>query len=149
MRVRSKNTFLLVLVGILAAAALIMLGRLSVGTTPAHREAVDQSDEYFDGLQAGEAQGRREGRALQEGVALPAKARRPVHDAFDAGYVAGANDVFAGYDGGWAIGPPYVVTIAESSGQIVYRIKLREPMKANVDYFLCPDGHDVCQEPRH
>src|ERR1700712_1254443 len=91
MKVRNKTTIGLVLVAVLAVPALVALGRVTAGV-PAHHVAVDQSDEYFDGLQVGEAQGRREGRALQEGVALPANARRPVHDAFEAGYAAGAND---------------------------------------------------------
>jgi hypothetical protein len=72
-----------------------------------------------------------------------------VRDAFDSGYVAGANDVFAGYDGGWAIGAPYVVTIVEASGHIVYPIKTREAIEPNINYYLCPDGHNLCQETRH
>ncbi len=147
MTVGTTRTSLLVIVGVLAAAGLVALGRVTADTTPAHRSAVDRSDEYFDGLQVGEAQGRRVGRVLQEGAALPARTRRPVHEAFDAGYAAGANDVFAGYDGGWAIGSPYVVTVAEASGHIVYRIKAREPMKPNLDYHLCAGGHGLCQEP--
>jgi hypothetical protein len=149
MKLRSKTTLGLVLVAVLAVPALVVLGRITADPAPARRTAVDQSDEYFDGLQVGEAQGRREGRALQEGAALPAGTRRPVHDAFDAGYAAGANDVFAGYDGGWAIGVPYVVTMALASGHIVYRIKAREPFKPNVNYYLCPNGKSLCQEARH
>jgi hypothetical protein len=149
MNVRNKTTLGLSLVAVLAVPALVALGRVTADRAPARRSPVDQSAEYFDGLQVGEAQGRREGRTLQEGIALPANTRRAVHDAFDAGYVAGANDVFAGYDGGWAIGVPYVVTMAEASGHIVYRIKTREPMKPDVNYHLCADGHDICQETRH
>jgi hypothetical protein len=149
MQVRSRATLGLVIVGVLAVPGLVVLGRVTADPAPASRTGVDRSDDYFDGLQVGEAQGRREGRALQEGIALPASTRRPVHDAFDAGYAAGANDAFAGYDGGWAIGVPYVVTIAEASGHIVYRIKSREAIEPNVNYYLCPDGHGLCQEPRH
>jgi hypothetical protein len=141
-----RTTLGLVLVGAIAAPALVEVGRITAH--PARQAAVDRSDEYFDGLQVGEAQGRREGRALQEGIALPANSRRPVQDAFDAGYVAGANDVFAGYDGGWTIGGQYVVTVAEASGQIVYRIKTREPIKPNMNYYLCSGGRTLCQEPR-
>jgi hypothetical protein len=149
MKAGNKTTLGLGLVALLAIPASVVLGRVTADPAPVARTAVDRSDEYFDGLQVGEAQGRREGRALQEGIALPADTRRPVHDAFDAGYAAGANDVFAGYDGGWAIGAPYVVTMAEASGHIVYRIKTREPMKPHVNYYLCPDGHSLCQEARH
>ena len=148
MKVRSKTTLGFVLVAVVAAPALVALGRSTADPAPARRTAVDRSDDYFAGLQVGEAQGRREGRALQEGIALPAKAQRPVRAAFDDGYVAGANDVFAGYDGGWTIGAPYLVTIAEASGHIVYRIKTREQLKPNVNYYLCPDGHSLCQEAR-
>jgi hypothetical protein len=148
MKVRNKTTLSLVIVAVLAIPGLVVLGRVTADPA-ASRTAVERSDDYFAGLQVGEAQGRREGRTLQEGAALPANARRPVHDAFDAGYVAGANDVFAGYDGGWAIGVPYVVTIAEASGHVVYRIKTRDTIAPNVNYFLCPDGHGLCQEPRH
>lgn len=144
-----KTTIGLVLVAVVGAPALVVLGRVTAGRAPAHHVAVDKSAEYFDGLQVGEAQGRREGRALQEGVELPANVRRPVHDAFEAGYAAGANDVFAGYDGGWAIATPYIVTIAAASGHIVYRIKTREPMMPTTNYYLCPNGHDICQERRH
>jgi hypothetical protein len=148
MIVRNRTTLLLVVVGVLAALALVALGRVTAHPAPAHPSAADQSAEYFDGLQMGEAEGRREGRALQEGIALPPNARRPVRDAFDAGYAAGANDVFAGYDGGWAVGMPYVVTMAVASDRIVYRIKTREPMKQNVNYYLCADGRHLCQEAR-
>jgi len=69
------------------------------------------------GLREGRALGIREGRALQ----LPTGARR----AFRAGYVAGANDVFGGFDGGWALGTPYVVTVAKGGGGVTYRIDSR------------------------
>ncbi len=85
---------------------------------------------------------------MQEGVALAEDARQPVRDAFDAGYTAGANDAFAGYDGGWTTGVPYVVTIEAGNGQIVYRIDTRTPVEAHINYYLCADGHGMCQERR-
>lgn len=150
MRVRATSkTFVLVagIAGIVAAVALGWFGRAIVhsDTSPAK---VSDSDAYFAGLRAGEAQGREDGRAMQEGVALPAHARTPVDDAFRAGYAAGANDAFAGYDGGWTMSVPYVVTLVEGSGQIVYRIDSRTPVEAHVNYYLCADGHDICQEHR-
>jgi hypothetical protein len=147
MKLPTKTTLGLVLVAALAVPALVEVGRITADPS-GRRTAVDRSDDYFDGLQVGEAQGRREGRGLQEGIALPANAQRPVRDAFDDGYAAGANDVFAGYDGGWTIGAPYVVTVAEGSGHIVYRIRTREQLKPNVNYYLCRDGHNLCQEAR-
>jgi hypothetical protein len=147
MKLPTKTTLGLVLVAVLAVPALVEVGRITADPS-GRRTVVDRSDDYFDGLQVGEAQGRREGRGLQEGIALPANAQRPVRDAFDDGYAAGANDVFAGYDGGWTIGAPYVVTVAEGSGHIVYRIRTREQLKPNVNYYLCRDGHNLCQEAR-
>jgi hypothetical protein len=63
------------------------------------------------------AAGVEEGRALQQ----PAQAR----DAFKAGYAAGANDVFGGYDGGWDYDRPYVITLKEGSDGVTYRIASR------------------------
>jgi hypothetical protein len=104
---------------------------------------------YYQALPVGEAEGRRTGRVLQEGSELPAKDRQPVTDAFNAGYAAGANDAFAGYDGGWTLQVPYLVVIAAGRGDIVYRILTRDPVEAATNYYLCPDGHHLCQEPRH
>jgi hypothetical protein len=108
----------------------------------------DNGKAYLDGLMAGEAQGREEGRALELGRTLPAGERQAVEAAFKAGYAAGAVDVFGGYDGGWALGAPYVVTLAPGKGAITYRIGSRVPMQRGIAYFLCPDGHGVCPAPR-
>jgi hypothetical protein len=59
-----------------------------------------------------------EGRALQQ----PAQAR----DAFKAGYAAGANDVFGGYDGGWDYDRPYVITLKKGSEGVTYAIASRK-----------------------
>jgi hypothetical protein len=145
---------LLIAAGVLAAAAtgagLFAIGR---ATAPlAHRPAGHSPStavgDYFDGLRVGQAEGREEGRVLQEGIALPRSDRQPVQHAFKAGYTAGTNDAFAGYDGGWALHVPWIVTIEGGSGQIVYRIKDREQIEPGLEYFLCPDGHTVCHQPR-
>jgi hypothetical protein len=119
---------------------------------PAHAAdgppAAAASKAYLEGLMAGEAQGRQEGRALELGRTLPADARQMVEAAFKEGYAAGAVDVFGGYDGGWALGAPYVVTLAPGRGAITYRIGSRVPMQPGIAYFLCPDGHSLCQAPR-
>jgi hypothetical protein len=146
MRWPRTKTVLLAAAALLVTLACVELGRLTVSTSAAS-PAVRSSD-YFDGLRVGEAQGRQEGRALQEGAALPPRARRPVAQAFDDGYAAGTNDAFAGYDGGWALAVPYIVTIEEGQGRIVYRIRDRTQMVANVDYHLCRGGHDVCSRRR-
>ena len=133
------------------AVGMFFVGRATADTTPAPSRGYAQGHDagYFDGLLAGEAQGRQEGRALQEGKELPASSRRPVQDAFDDGYVAGAADVFAGYDGGWSFATPFVITVEPGRGRVVYRIKDRERIRPNTDYFLCPDGHHLCHEPHH
>jgi hypothetical protein len=82
---------------------LFLLGRGTAGGDP--------------GFDAGRAQGVQEGRALQ--VAPAARS------AFEAGYAAGANDVFGGYDGGWDLGRPYTITLAHGSDGVTYRIASR------------------------
>jgi hypothetical protein len=150
MRIRIPGRTVGLVAAVLAAGALGWFGSavLSPSSAPTHNSDRADSDAYFAGLLAGEAQGRQEGRALQEGTALPKNARHAVSDAFNAGYTAGANDAFAGYDGGWTLSAPYIVTLNEGAGQIVYRIDSRTVVKARVTYQLCADGHDICQERR-
>jgi hypothetical protein len=123
MDVRARRAILAAGV-VLAAGAGLVAGRLTA-PHPASGPVSDAGSAYAAGVSAGEAIGVREGRALQEGAALTANARRPVQDAFDAGYVAGANDVFSSYDGGWLTGVPYVITLAHGDGPITYRIASR------------------------
>jgi len=145
----------LVILGAIVAAGLFAVGRATADTHGARADgyasghAAGYSAGYSAGLVAGGAQGRQEGRALQEGSALPSNAQQPVQDAFNAGYVAGVNDAFGGYDGGWALSAPYVITLVPGSGKIVYQFSSRTPMVPNVNYYLCPDGHSVCQQPRN
>jgi len=131
-----------VLGALLAVGAAFLLGRASAPDAPAAK------GDYFAGLRAGEAQGRQEGRALQAGVELAPGERDAARRAFNAGYVAGFNDVFAGYDGGWTMGTPWIVTLTGGAGSVVYRIDTRERVRAGVDYYLCADGHSLCQQPR-
>jgi hypothetical protein len=63
--------------------------------------------------------GVREGRALQ----VPPQAR----DAFQAGYEAGENDVFGGFDGGWDYNRPYVITLKKGTDGVTYAIATRKP----------------------
>jgi hypothetical protein len=138
------------LLALVLAAGLYLAGRASKDTVAAQDGSYQagQSAGYLEGLSAGQAQGRQEGRALQEGVALPADSRQPVQDAFTAGYTAGANDVFGQYDGGWYLSTPYVITVEQGSGPIAYRIGSRTALVPGIDYYLCPDGHGLCQQPR-
>jgi hypothetical protein len=111
------------LLGLGLAAALFALGR---ATAPGHR-----GDGYRAGQTAGYSQGKadgvREGRGEQEAGALGDRDR--TRKAFDDGYRAGANDVFAGYDGGWAYGTPYVITLTRGGPGITYRFASRAPAR--------------------
>ncbi|MGZ4179137.1 MAG: hypothetical protein ACXVUL_00395 [Solirubrobacteraceae bacterium] len=50
--------------------------------------------------------------------------------AYHAGYLAGREAAFAGYDGGWAYGVPYVITLQRGGPGITYRIVTRKPLTA-------------------
>jgi hypothetical protein len=139
MRRWTRRFLVVVTVALLAAAG------FAVGRTTARGP---QAGDYLDGLRAGRAEGRLEGRAEQEGAALPAGDRAAVRNAFTAGYAAGTDDVFAGYDGGWALGVPWIVTLAEGTGGAAYRIASRTPVEPGVSYSLCSDGTTLCQEAR-
>ena len=99
------------LAGVALAAGGFAVGRLSN----------DSGGGHDAGVREGHAAGLQEGRALQAGEVTGRGARA----AFDAGYAAGANDVFAGFDGGWSLSQPYVITLARGSGAITYRIDTR------------------------
>lgn len=145
-RVR-KSALLTILVGALSAAVLAA-GMFALGRETAPDPASRYSAGYGAGLAAGRAQGVQEGRALQEGLALPADARDVATAAFNSGYRAGANDIFGGYDGGWSIGTPYLVTLDAGSGGVTYRISSRTSVQRGVNYHLCPQRPAICQEPR-
>jgi hypothetical protein len=49
---------------------------------------------------------------------------------FHAGYLAGREAAFAGYDGGWAYRVPYVITLQRGGSGITYRIVSRKPLTA-------------------
>ena len=101
-----------------------VLGR-QTGPSPASSATTEQ-DRYADGLAVGRAGGLAEGRAIQAGAELPATDRQNAEAQFRAGYRAGADDVFAGYDGGWVIGRPYVIVLSLGLGGEAYRISHRE-----------------------
>jgi hypothetical protein len=138
----------LVLAGIAVAGGLFALGRASADKDDARTEgysagraaglregkAVGLREGRGIGIRAGRAAGVREGRALQLGESAPVKSlprgsRRAAREAFEAAYAAGANDVFGGFDGGWSLSTPYVITLRRGSGAITYRIDSREPLR--------------------
>jgi hypothetical protein len=118
------------LVAVLAVAfALVAAGRLSAGPGGGPGGTGRDADPaYQRGLRAGLAQGLQEGRALQEGASVPADRRAAVTAAFRDGYAAGADDVFGGYDGGWALGCPYLIVLESGQGPVTYRIASRTPV---------------------
>ena len=149
MRGRTPRLVVLVLVVVAAAAGLFAFGWASAGTGTARSKGYQQGRTagYADGVRDGRAAGLREGRALQMPLALPSGLRDAAKAAFDAGYAAGANDVFGGYDGGWDTDSPYVVVLTAGGNGIAYRIRSRTLVKPGVDYHLCPHSTALCQEP--
>ena len=120
---------LAILALIVVAAAGYWLGR----TTSPQPAVADQ----------GYAAGVRDGRAEQGTIGLPATDKQ----IFQAGYEAGATDAFAGFDGGWDHKIPYAIVLTPGD-DITYQIASRIQFTAGVAYYLCPDGHSVCQQPR-
>ena len=116
---------------VVVAGALFGLGRLSADDDDSGGAASSASvaTARADGLREGRAAGLREGRALQASESAAPGARRATRRAFAAGYTAGANDVFGGFDGGWSFGTPYVITLRKGSGAITYRIDSRRPAR--------------------
>lgn len=149
MRCRRVRLVVLTLVAIAAAAGLVAVGRATAGTATARSGGYQQGRiaGYADGTRDGRAAGLREGRALQAPLTLPSGQQDAAKAAFNAGYTAGANDVFGGYDGGWDIDRPYVVVLTPADNGITYRIRSRTPMQRGVNYHLCPHSTVLCQEP--
>ena len=85
---------------------------------------------YADGFSAGHAQGLQEGQAIAQTAPLPPASRACARAAFDAGYRAGANAAFSGWDGGWSLGQPYVIVLTRGTNGITYRIAARTPCPA-------------------
>jgi hypothetical protein len=100
---RLSQTAIVAAIVIGLGVGLFLLGRETAGGDP--------------GFDAGRAQGVQEGRALQ---VAPSD-----RNAFEAGYAAGANDVFGGYDGGWDFDRPYTITLAHGTNGVTYRIRSR------------------------
>jgi hypothetical protein len=107
------------------ACGLFALGRASADREGARDEGFSAglSEGRAQGERAGRAAGVREGRALQAGAAVAGSVA-----PFRAGYAAGANDVFGGFDGGWSLDTPYVITLRRGSGGVTYRIDSRRPV---------------------
>jgi hypothetical protein len=124
----------LVLVAALSAA--FVLGRQTAlapsrsaaGSTSGSTAGPVPGGTYADGLQAGHLAGLADGRAQQVGAELPASQRADVVAQFRAGYRAGADDVFSGYDGGWLLAHRYVIVLGPGLNGEAYRITHREDL---------------------
>jgi hypothetical protein len=138
---RTTRRAIAVLIGAALGTGLFLAGRLTGDTDDARAAG------YYSGLRHGESRGIQEGRALQLTDALPQDARKAARAAFDAGYTAGANDAFGGYDGGWYVSRPYVITLAKGTGPITYDLRSRTMLHAGTDYFLCLHARTICQRP--
>jgi hypothetical protein len=139
---RLWTRIVIVLAALLVAAGLVALGRATVGTGAARDRG------YAAGRTDGEADGIRVGRALTATQSLPPDAQAAARDAYGAGYTAGANDAFNGYDGGWDMAAPYVVVLGPAGSGVTYRIESRTELREGVDYYLCPPARTLCQQPR-
>jgi hypothetical protein len=64
---------------------------------------------------------------------------------YTAGYLAGREDAFSGYDGGWGYGEPYIVVLRRAGPRITYEFAERWPMLGGVEYRAC--GRRVCSRP--
>jgi hypothetical protein len=60
-------------------------------------------------------------------------------------YQAGREDAFSGFDGGWALGAPYAVTLKRGTGGITYAFDRRWELEPGFVYRVC--GHAVCSRP--
>jgi hypothetical protein len=150
----SGRTRVLLIVGsTVVAAALFVGGRLSAapggsrGGDGAASEGAGYSSGYTAGLKDGQAEGLADGRALQVPLALPGGVQDVAKTAFVAGYAAGANDVFDGYDGGWRTNSVYAIVLEPGRGGITYRIASRLGLSPGTNYYLCPSS-TVCSESR-
>jgi hypothetical protein len=62
--------------------------------------------------------------------------------SFASGYRAGREAAFSGFDGGWAYGEPYIVTLRRGGPGVTYRFDRRRPLLPGFEYRRCDDG--VC-----
>lgn len=79
---------------------------------------------------------RRDGRVLQEVISLPAGSQQPAQDAVNAGYAAGSNNAFGGYDGGWTRSNP--VRDHPGTGKIAHRLLDRFALTTGAERQLLP-----------
>jgi hypothetical protein len=74
-------------------------------------------------------------------------APKPAPGSFASGVRAGREAAFSGFDGGWAYGEPYIVTLRRGGSGITYRFDRRRPLLPGLEYRLC--GKAVCVRNVH
>jgi hypothetical protein len=128
MRLRAPARALLavMVVGVLLAAG-FGLGRIT-GPDRKPGSGTGDRDGYLRGLIDGRASGLAQGRAEQSAAGLTGAQRAGAVAQFRAGYLAGADDVFSGYDGGWVLGRRYAVVLGAGLNGQAYRIVRREDL---------------------
>src|SRR4051812_35190916 len=108
----------------------LLVAAAAAGVFAAGRATAPSRDsDYSTRFRAGWSVGVAEGRAAPVALPLPVASRTVARKAFEAGYREGADDVFGGYDGGWELSRPYVITLAAGRGGITYRIATRERLE--------------------
>jgi hypothetical protein len=122
---------LVVVIVLGAVGGAFMVGR---GTARVHDRG------FANGEAAGYDEGLSVGRALQVGDTLSASTRDVGVAAFKTGYLAGRNDSFGSYDGGWLIGKPYVVVLQPGVDGATYRIAERDELVPGTTYRVCATG---------
>ena len=86
------------------------------------------------------------GRATAGHRPPPAIARPRQPGSYDDGYHAGWEDAFSGYDGGWVLGDPYVVTLRRGRPGLTYRFARRWPLLPGREYRSCRQDI-ICSRP--
>ena len=127
----------------------------------AGRQAANPDGRYEKGVEEGERAGRAQARAefapgsdayrtvldrgRRSGFAEGIRAGR--RDGTRLGRVAGRQDAFANFEGGWEIGQWYLVNIRPGDDGARYAIGARVPVKRRSWYSVCRDVH-ICRRER-
>ena len=132
-------------IGILALVGVVVVGVGVAGWVIGRSTAPSHDGGFVASSTADYAEGLATGRAVQIGDSVPPGSKTATITAFKAGYRAGLSDSFGSYDGGWKIGFPYVVVLADGVAGAPYQFASRIQFEAGTSYRLCADGHSICQ----
>ena len=100
---------------------------------------------FNKGRAVGTAAGTASGQAQGEKTGQEKGTKLGLQKGQQQGQVTGANDVFAGFSGGWQTGNFYIVLIDQGTGGVDYKIASRKQMQPGFDYKICVDNSsEVC-----